>query len=706
MARKVRAISAGAVYDGFISYSHAADDLLAPRLQSALQRFAKPWWQRRAVRIFRDESSLSANPHLWSSITKALDTSGWFVLLLSPDAAASEWVNQEISYWVTNRDPKKILPVVTDGAFGWASGDITGDAVPDALRGVFPEEPRWVDLRFARDEEQLDLKHPAFNSAIADIASTIRGVPKDELASEEVRQHRRTVRTAWAAGVALLLLSVAAVGAAVFAFNQQNEANRQRDLAQASEERALEGERRAVANEQRALDSEAAVLREAAVREAQRLLALAELIIEDNPEAASLLLLQGLSVAPPDTMQAELQLDLRDALLSNPVLEQIPVASGRHTVAISADGQVVYHGSPSNGAIRAVEASTGIEIWRTPVAWVAPQLELYGPPPMQVLLSPDGGTLVVVTSASAVPGRVLVLDASTGQIEHEVVPGACPSLWVKADGFSMDGRWFSISTGSAQCDDDELPDEDWAVWYDSESWVPAGELREPGGLDERVELAADGKPRVVWYRDESNPGVADGRIRVVNQKSDTTIGTVGGYWPELDRSGATLLYNASGRSGRVSFWGRDADLRRLDLNDMQEARIPFLNEAEVDRKIAFGNITAYRVSPDESMFAVLFERSAVVMSEAGVTSQEFRFGQDAYDLSWSANGSRLVTAHEDRLIVWVIDPDRDRTALINRADDWAVLALELLDRSFTDAECLQFGIVPCPSLDDLRAELG
>jgi hypothetical protein len=86
------------IYDGFISYSHAADGLLAPRLQSGLQRFAKPWWKRRAVRIFRDESSLSANPHLWSSITDALDSSAWFVLLLSPDAVRSEWVNQEIAY--------------------------------------------------------------------------------------------------------------------------------------------------------------------------------------------------------------------------------------------------------------------------------------------------------------------------------------------------------------------------------------------------------------------------------------------------------------------------------------------------------------------------------------------------------------------------------------------------------------------------------
>ncbi|MDH3307338.1 MAG: toll/interleukin-1 receptor domain-containing protein [Acidimicrobiia bacterium] len=211
-------------YDGFISYSHAADDLLAPRLQAGLQRFAKPWWKRRAVRIFRDESSLSANPHLWSSITEALDTSGWFVLLLSPDAAQSEWVNQEIAYWVEHRDPKKVLPVVTDGTFDWQSGDVTGDAVPDALRGVFTEEPRWVDVRWAKDEDQLDLQDPRFADAVADIASTIRGIPKDDLASEEVRQHRRTVRTAWAAGILLVVLGIAAGVTAVQATRSANEA--------------------------------------------------------------------------------------------------------------------------------------------------------------------------------------------------------------------------------------------------------------------------------------------------------------------------------------------------------------------------------------------------------------------------------------------------------------------------------------------------
>ena len=210
----------GSVYDGFISYSHATDDLLAPRLQAGLQRFAKPWWKRRALRIFRDESSLSANPHLWSSITAALDRSDWFVLLLSPDAAHSEWVNKEVEYWLEHKDPDRIIPVLTEGDYRWREGQIVSNAAPAALRAAFLDQPRWVDLRFARTDEQLDLRNAAFRAAVADIAAPIRGIAKDELESEEIRQHRRTVRTAWAAAVALLLLTVAAGGAAVYAIGQ------------------------------------------------------------------------------------------------------------------------------------------------------------------------------------------------------------------------------------------------------------------------------------------------------------------------------------------------------------------------------------------------------------------------------------------------------------------------------------------------------
>jgi hypothetical protein len=51
-------------YRGFISYSHAADDRLAPALQSGLHRFAKPWYRLRAMRVFRDKTGLAVTPEL------------------------------------------------------------------------------------------------------------------------------------------------------------------------------------------------------------------------------------------------------------------------------------------------------------------------------------------------------------------------------------------------------------------------------------------------------------------------------------------------------------------------------------------------------------------------------------------------------------------------------------------------------------------
>ena len=57
-----------ALYDAFISYSHAKDKPIAAALQSIIQKLGEPWYNRRALRIFRDDTSLSATPHLWPSI--------------------------------------------------------------------------------------------------------------------------------------------------------------------------------------------------------------------------------------------------------------------------------------------------------------------------------------------------------------------------------------------------------------------------------------------------------------------------------------------------------------------------------------------------------------------------------------------------------------------------------------------------------------
>jgi MTH538 TIR-like domain (DUF1863) len=178
-------------YDAFISYSHATDGQLAPALQRGLQRLAKPWNRRRALNIFRDETGLSTNPHLWSSVQAALDESEWFILLASPEAAASEWVNKEIEHWLATKTADHILSVVTDGTWSWDANarEFSADsaAVPLALRGAFTDEPRHLDLRWARDEEHVDLRHTRFRDAVADLAAPLHGVAKDELEGEDIR---------------------------------------------------------------------------------------------------------------------------------------------------------------------------------------------------------------------------------------------------------------------------------------------------------------------------------------------------------------------------------------------------------------------------------------------------------------------------------------------------------------------------------------
>ena len=108
-------------YDAFMSYSHSADGRLAPAVQSGLQRLARPWYRRRALRVFRDETGLTVNPHLWNSIAEAMDDSRYFVLFASPEAAVSPWVNQEIEHWLATHSPDTLLPVLTDGTLAWSN---------------------------------------------------------------------------------------------------------------------------------------------------------------------------------------------------------------------------------------------------------------------------------------------------------------------------------------------------------------------------------------------------------------------------------------------------------------------------------------------------------------------------------------------------------------------------------------------------------
>ena len=203
-------------YDAFISYAHDADEAFAPVLQRGLQHLAKPWNRRRAMEVFRDETSLAVSPGLWPSIRNALDASRWFVLLASPESARSHWVGEEITHWVSSKGTDHLLVVVTDGTWAWDedSDDLSAASTAwnPAFRGTFPTEPKYLDMTWARRDTDLTLRNARFRDQIATLAAAIREVPKDEIEGEDVRQQHRTrriVRAVIAALTALVLLATA-----------------------------------------------------------------------------------------------------------------------------------------------------------------------------------------------------------------------------------------------------------------------------------------------------------------------------------------------------------------------------------------------------------------------------------------------------------------------------------------------------------------
>jgi len=212
-------------YNAFISYSHSQDYKLAPSLESALEKFAKPTFKRRALNIFRDSNDLSISPDLWGKIEEGLNASEYFIFFASPLAAESHYCKKEVEHWKTNKSIDNFLIVLTDGEILWDQTTSDFDwskttAVPKNLSGVFKNEPLYVDFR-ENTSENLTLDNPDFKDKLVLIAATLHNKTVGNMVGEAVKQHKRTMRIRNAAISVLSTLLVAAILLSIYAVKQK-----------------------------------------------------------------------------------------------------------------------------------------------------------------------------------------------------------------------------------------------------------------------------------------------------------------------------------------------------------------------------------------------------------------------------------------------------------------------------------------------------
>ena len=226
-------------FKAFISYSHR-DKKLGEWLHKRLETYKLPRnlvgketplgpVPERLGRIFRDRDELPASDDLTSEVRKALEQSEFMIVLCSPNAASSRWVNREIIDFKRARGDKFVLPIIIDGEpFASDNGNVEDECFPPALRfkigkdGMLSSrraEPIAADVRKVADGEKR-----AFLKLVAGLA----GVGLDEIIERDLRRKYKIVTGVTALSVlAVIVMSALTYGAVV----ARKEAEKQRILA-------------------------------------------------------------------------------------------------------------------------------------------------------------------------------------------------------------------------------------------------------------------------------------------------------------------------------------------------------------------------------------------------------------------------------------------------------------------------------------------
>ncbi len=199
-------------YRAFLSYSHT-DVSWARWLHTRLERFHvdKDLVGRDTVMgsvpsklrpIFRDREDFSGGSTLTDATVAALDQSAALIVVCSPAAASSIYVNEEVRLFKSRHPNRPLIPVIIDG--------IPPRNFPAAVRylvtadGSITDQPVTIlapDVRESGDGRSL---------AVAKIVAGLTSLPTDDIFRRTEQARRRSLRI-WISGMTAVAMTLAAL---------------------------------------------------------------------------------------------------------------------------------------------------------------------------------------------------------------------------------------------------------------------------------------------------------------------------------------------------------------------------------------------------------------------------------------------------------------------------------------------------------------
>jgi hypothetical protein len=201
-------------YRAFISYSHH-DKAWADWLHRGLETYRVParlvgrrtragMVTRRLAPIFRDRDELASSPDLGDTVAQALGQSANLVVICSPAAAASHWVNQELETFRRLGRGDRIFCLIVAGEPNAGPPD---ECLPPALRPdhAHGAEPLAADVRPGKDGK---------SNAKLKLVAGLLDLELDQLRRRELqRRNRRLTAVAALTTVVMLATSLLAIEA-------------------------------------------------------------------------------------------------------------------------------------------------------------------------------------------------------------------------------------------------------------------------------------------------------------------------------------------------------------------------------------------------------------------------------------------------------------------------------------------------------------
>ena len=229
-------------HDAFISYSRK-DRAFAVRLQKALGNYVPPRdlpLPHRRLDVFRDEEDFTGAEY-YQSVDRHLHDSGKLIVLCSPAARGSQFVNDEIQRFARAKGPERIIALLVTGI---PNNEATPEqsaqmAFPDALCEVM-KMPLAADYR-GFDPGRSRVNRGVYEGSWYTTLANLYDISRSQIEQRErKRRARRRLIAVSTAAASIVVLA----GLSFIAWNQRQAALQQANVAAA---RFLAG--RAVSNE-------------------------------------------------------------------------------------------------------------------------------------------------------------------------------------------------------------------------------------------------------------------------------------------------------------------------------------------------------------------------------------------------------------------------------------------------------------------------